>query len=136
MLKISIEKGVAGPKHDFEPIAVSKVNPNEVHGGDICPVPYCNTLIVAETQSGKTSALGHILESCAGNALIVAFVPSIDSDEAWVKIRKKLRKNGNKFISFDSIEEDEVDEDDEIEEEDDDSNSKSLSEKKEKKEAC
>ena len=90
--------------HKVVPIVTTKVNPDDVLGGEIAPVPYCNVLMVAETQSGKTSTVGHLLEYCAGHSLIVAFVPSIESDEAWQKIRKKLEDNGNTFIGFGKIE--------------------------------
>jgi len=130
--KIVFQKNVVGSEHDYKPLHVSKVDPKSVLGGDICPVPYCNSIIVAKTGSGKTSVLSHMLKCCAGKALVVVFNPLIDSDESWRIIREKLKKNGNKFIGFASIEE-EVEDDPDIEEDDDgEGDDESLVEKKPK----
>lgn len=91
--------------HKVEPIVTTKINPDDILGGEIAPVPYCNVFLVAETQSGKTSALRHLIKHCAGNAMVVAFVPTIDSDQSWNKIKEDLAKNGNKFVGFSNLEE-------------------------------
>jgi len=111
--KVVFRKNVNGSEHDYPALQETRLDPKDVHGGEICPIPYCNTFFVAKTGGGKTSALGHMLKCCAGNALIVAFVPTIEEDGAWIKLRKKLKKNGNKLIVFSSIEE-EVDEDEDF----------------------
>ena len=104
MVLIKLKKDVNGSEYKVDPIVISKMNPDDVCGGEIAPVPYCNTVMVAETGSGKSSVLKDLLLRCVGSALVVAFVPTIDSDPTWLYIRKKLEERGNQFIGFSTLE--------------------------------
>lgn len=104
MVKIKFRKDVNGSEYEIKPIKIQKMEPEDVCGGEIAPVPYCNVIMVAETGSGKTTVLKDLLDKCVGNALIVAFVPTIDSDPTWLHIRDMLEGRGNQFIGFDSLE--------------------------------
>jgi len=104
MVKIKLKKDVNGPEYEVEPVVINKMNPDDVCGGEIAPVPYCNVVMVAETGSGKSSVLKDLVLRTVGNALVVAFVPTIDSDPTWLLIRQKLQERGNRFIGFSTLE--------------------------------
>lgn len=86
-----------------KPIPI-KIDTRKIKGDSVCTDCYCNILLVAATNSGKTTALNRLLKECVGkDTCIVAFVSTLYNDEKWNYIRRSFEKKGVEFLGYNSI---------------------------------
>ena len=91
-----------------KPLKVN-IDKRPVKGAEIDAQCYNNVLMVAPTNSGKTTALFHMLMKCAGkNTTIIAFVSTLYNDRTWLAIRKYFKSKGITLLSYTSTVEEDV----------------------------
>lgn len=76
--------------HVVKPIQI-KVDTSPIKGADVCADVYANIALIAPTNSGKTTVIRDLIESCVGKkTIVVFFVSSIYNDENYATIRDWL----------------------------------------------
>ena len=88
--------------HDLVPITGGKEDKRPIRGFDLIPYLYCNIYALARKKSGKTTAVTHIVETCAlpGFTTVIVFSATAGTDVTWKETFKRLDKAGIAHIHF------------------------------------
>ncbi|HVT62681.1 MAG TPA: hypothetical protein VHD33_04250, partial [Legionellaceae bacterium] len=93
--------------HRVKAIPLPHLDTRPVRGEEICSKPYGPVFAVAKRESGKTSAIFHILKHCTSpKTHVIIFCSTLFNDDNWIQIRKWLEKRGNEVEAYTSTFED------------------------------
>ena len=92
-------------KFVVEPVKIPKIN-IPIKGSEIVGTsyPYSSNFLIARTKSGKTNAIYNIIKAITDKDVnIIIFCPSFYSDTVWIEIKKMIEKQGNNYVVFESM---------------------------------
>ena len=94
------------------PIKLNEPKPEKILGYDLIPRLHCNIGAIGRKGSGKTNVVNCLLENCTDDETnVIIFSATVNSDPAWIEIRKWLDKREQPYAFFTSIHNEEEDED-------------------------
>lgn len=80
-----------------------------IKGFETVPLLMAIIFICAHKNSGKTWVVNDIINKCSTkDTTVIAFVSTLYKDDAWIAIRKNLKKKGIDFIGHTSIVDDDT----------------------------
>lgn len=82
----------------------NQINPKEILGYNLFKKIFSNIWLCSKKHSGKSTVIANILDKCINKSTIVVFFcPTINKDETYIKMKKKLKKRGIMYDAYEDI---------------------------------